>query len=36
MMNELTEHYPSQKAFSVAKIEHPEVLDENGKQRWAD
>ena len=23
----------SQKAFSVAKIEHPEVLDENGKQK---
>jgi hypothetical protein len=33
MMNELTDHYPSQKAFSVAKIEHPEVLDENGKQK---
>lgn len=22
-----------QKAFSVAKIEHPEVMDENGKQK---
>ena len=22
-----------QKAFSVAKIEHPEVMDENGRQK---
>jgi DNA-directed RNA polymerase beta' subunit len=34
--DELVQFHPAdaaQKAFSVAKIEHPEVMDENGRQK---